>query len=152
MGPRLKASWAPRNGDQSSSPFGQFVHDRLPTTFYAADIDLVCYARVTKILRLFESKHPGQSLKPSQRQLLPMFAAWVEGSVRRQKIAVGSGVFVVWFDEDRETCSEVRQVAPTSATLLLGPPLAIGGIVEPGSELGQFIACRTPIPDLVEAT
>lgn len=143
----MPASWAPRDPDQSSSPLGQWVHDKLGKNFYAADVDLVCYAKSTKILRIFESKHPGQRLKPSQRDLLPMFASWVARSVSLDKLSPHSGVFVVWFDEERERVEQIRQVGPFG---VLSGPLEIGGELADDSPLGRFFSCRSGIPPIQE--
>ena len=87
---------AARRGDESSSVFGQFIHDQFPNEFYWLDIDGVIYKRTTKILRVVEHKPAsGRGLSSSQRTVLPILASMLGVSRSCRLLHPESGVFVV---------------------------------------------------------
>jgi len=63
-----------RGHHESSSTFGQFVHDNFEKDFWAGDIDQYQMRRTDKTLRVFEVKKPGGQLSSGQRELLPILA------------------------------------------------------------------------------
>jgi hypothetical protein len=63
-----------RQSWESSSAFGQHLHDDLPNDFYMMDIDAAIYARATGILRVIEHKPRGSGISPGQRTVLPLLA------------------------------------------------------------------------------
>jgi hypothetical protein len=60
---------------ESSSAFGQHLHDDLPNDFYMMDIDAAIYAHATGILRVIEHKSNGSGISQGQRVVLPKLAA-----------------------------------------------------------------------------
>lgn len=84
-----------RRAHESSSAYGQHIHDDYEQDFYWADVDGVIYKVDTGILRIIEHKPAGVGLRPSQRAILPMLAAAVEILVADQGLHPDSGVFVV---------------------------------------------------------
>lgn len=90
--------------DRYSSPLSEFCAEELPGDFHYLDGDEVLfrhsalpivYARETGILRILESKFPGEDLRRSQRETFPLLAAAIEKAVEASLLSDGSGVFVV---------------------------------------------------------
>lgn len=89
-----------KRSHESSSALGQHVHDTLPTTFYWMDVDGAVYKRATRILRIIEHKNRDQSVRGSQRQVLPLLAIAVQGLVDANVVSPESGVYVMWSEGD----------------------------------------------------
>jgi hypothetical protein len=87
-----------RQAHESSSRFGQWIHDEFGRTFYAADIDLVVFKKQTRILRVLEHKPTGGSLSEGQKRILSLAAIAVKVLALTRMIDSESGVFVVWAD------------------------------------------------------
>lgn len=81
--------------NESSSAYGQHIHDTYGNQFFWADIDGVIYKMATGIMRVVEHKPRGGTLRPSQSRILPMFAAAVDVLAVEEVINADSGVFVV---------------------------------------------------------
>lgn len=94
-----------RRINESGSPFGQWVHDELPRTFTAGDVDM--YVRVfyrhedgeAVLLRWIEHKGRGQKFELPQRKALADFASIIEHAINCPdaplRLDTGSGVYVV---------------------------------------------------------
>lgn len=94
-----------RRGNESGSPFGQWVHDELPRTFTVGDVDL--YVRrwyrdggeEVVLLRWIEHKSTGQKFEDAQQRALIDFDAIIRHAIDCPTSPValdkGSGVFVV---------------------------------------------------------
>lgn len=134
--------------DVSATRFGQFLHDHVGRDFDLVDIDWQCYSVETKILRIFEEKHPGQDWreKPSQRRALPRWAQMIEVAVRRGELARGSGVYVVWLDRQAVLVHALRRIridGAESGSLIATP--------QPVAALKDFFRCRKLLPEPDEA-
>lgn len=101
-----------RRSDESSSAFGQWIHDTFPNTFYHADVDSAIFKRATAILRVLEVKKHGQPLKPSQTAVLPILASGVAVHIAAGELDPVSGVFKVETDEPFDSGGRVAQVRP----------------------------------------
>jgi hypothetical protein len=109
--------------DFYTSYLSRYCAEHLPGDFHFLDGDEVLlrysaqpivYARATRILRLLESKFPGEEVRRSQRDLLPIFAEVIRVGVESEVLHERSGVFVIeadWKDEDPESF-EVNKVIP----------------------------------------
>jgi len=97
-----------RGINESSSAYGQHIHDDYPQDFYWADIDGVIFKVDTGVLRIIEHKPAGVGLRQSQRTILPMLAAAVEFLVRDEGLHSDSGVFVVNSDHPFDTAAVRR--------------------------------------------
>jgi hypothetical protein len=67
-----------RQRHESSSYFGQIIHNLLPAKFSFVDIDAALYRRSVRLLRFFEHKSPGQHHKYAQLELLQLLARTIE--------------------------------------------------------------------------
>lgn len=92
-----------RRGDESASPFGQWVHDALWRWFTSGDVDQYIrrhFPGEPTLLRWIEHKSPGQKFGPEQRQALADFDAVIRHAIEcpESPLAIrgGSGVFVVY--------------------------------------------------------
>lgn len=84
-----------RRNHESSSAYGQHIHDTYPTEFFWADVDGVIYKLASRIMRVVEHKPRGGTLRDSQRKILPMFAAALDVLAAEDVISEDSGVFFV---------------------------------------------------------
>lgn len=84
-----------RRSHESSSAYGQHIHDDHPKTFHWADIDGVIYKLDTGILRVVEHKPVGGFIRDSQRAILPLLAGCVDILVDQGVLHPESGVFIV---------------------------------------------------------
>lgn len=91
-----------RGPHESSSAFGQYVHDRLGNEMYWLDVDGVIYKKKTQILRIIEHKpHLGRP-SDSQKYVLPLIAKAVQLLSATGLIHKQSGVFYVFSDHPHE--------------------------------------------------
>lgn len=101
-----------RGPNESSSAFGQWVHDHVGRDMWWSDFDGVGYARRTHILRVFEHKAVGHALSPGQRTILPLIAMGVQSvaAARPDLIAPGSGVYQVNADPpyEQSTAAQIQ--------------------------------------------
>jgi hypothetical protein len=84
-----------RGLDESSSAYGQHIHDTYDNQFFWADIDGVIYKMATGIMRVVEHKPRGGTLRQSQTRILPMFASAVDILAAEEIVNADSGVFVI---------------------------------------------------------
>jgi hypothetical protein len=91
-----------RGKDESSSAYGQHVHEDHPKTFHWADVDGVLYKLDTGIMRIIEHKPIGQGISDSQRAILPLLAGCVDILVDQGVLHPESGVFIVNSDPPYE--------------------------------------------------
>lgn len=87
-----------RGPNESSSAFGQFIHDAFPNSFWWIDVDGMIYKKATRILRVIEHKPVGGQLRPSQQFLLPMIATCIRILIALRLVHEQSGVFLVRSD------------------------------------------------------
>ena len=80
---------------ESSSAFGQHLHDDCPATFDVGDLDAIIYKRRDRLLRIVERKKLGQGLSLSQQHIFPLLALAVDWLVRQKYLHPESGVFKV---------------------------------------------------------
>ncbi len=106
-----------------TSYLSRYCAEYLPGDFHYLDGDEVLlrysaqpivYARETRILRFLESKFPGEEVRRSQRDLLPIFAEVITQSVSTKLLAERSGVFVIEAQWPDPETFEVSKVVPSS--------------------------------------
>lgn len=87
-----------------TSPLSRFCAEELPGDFHFLDGDQVLFchhsqpivfARESGVLRVVESKLPGEEIRRSQRETLPMLAGALELGVESGLLATTSGVYVM---------------------------------------------------------
>jgi hypothetical protein len=124
-----------RDKDISHSEFGQYVHDKLPRTFYWSDTDGNSYKKATRILRVIEEKKPGQGLKKSQKCILPLFAEGIDYLISLRRVHEQSGVFIIHTEPPYDSaivsqiCSKKKSLALQLAKNVIGPmPIVIGKV------------------------
>lgn len=98
-----------RGKDESSSEFGQFVHDHISIEMFWLDVDGVSFKRKTSILRIIEHKPRRGSLSNGQREVLPLLAKALQLLAGTGLIHEQSGVFVVYSDHPHDT-ADVEQI------------------------------------------
>jgi hypothetical protein len=111
--------------DYYSSPLSAYCADVIEEVdFHYLDGDEVMfrhsalpmiYARETGILRILESKHPGEEIRRSQRETFPLLAAALQLATDAGVVRDGSGVFIVEGEYPFSDGALVRQVRPASA-------------------------------------
>jgi len=106
-----------RGANESSSAFGQHIHDDYGKEFYWADVDGVIYKMANKIMRVIEHKPLGAPVKPSQRSILPLLAIGIDTLVKVHYLNPQSGAFIVWSAPPFGTGSVARVRADTSYEL-----------------------------------
>lgn len=126
---RLLIHKGSRSPYESSSYFGQIVHNLCPKSFTAIDIDLAIYRRSIRLLRFIEHKSPGQHRKDAQRELLELLADVIDHlkscpqAQRQFRLHADSGSFLIEGDPH-----EGNQLGDSKITNLSkgynGPPLA----------------------------
>lgn len=84
-----------RGRHESSSAYGQHIHDDYPVEFDAIDLDLVIRKSTTKIVRLIEHKPDNRALSAAQERVLPLLAKGVDHLIVSGLVDRESGVFVV---------------------------------------------------------
>lgn len=84
-----------RGPGESSSAFGQFVHDKIGRVMYWADIDGAALRNKTKVLRIIEHKPPNGNPSESQKAILPLLAKAIQLLASTGLVHEQSGVFVV---------------------------------------------------------
>jgi hypothetical protein len=84
-----------RKGNESSSAYGQYIHENYGNDFDFMDLDGVIWKRTFKILRIIEHKPLGQMVKNSQRRILPIFSRFIALGVSAGFLHPQSGVFVI---------------------------------------------------------
>lgn len=99
-----------RGHHESSSAFGQFVHDKFGNDFWAGDIDQYQMRRTDKTFRILEVKKPGGKLSSGQRALLPILADGLAVSGPAHGYSE-TGVFVVEWAVGRRA-ARVTQFLP----------------------------------------
>jgi hypothetical protein len=87
-----------RGPHESSSAFGQFVHDRIGIEMYWADVDGTIYKKRTKALRVIEHKRSDEKLSNGQREILPLLAKGLQLLAATGLIHEQSGVYIVRSD------------------------------------------------------
>lgn len=136
-----------------SSHLSRFCAEQLPGDFHFMDLDEVLfrhsslpvvYARESGVLRAIESKLPGEQIRRSQRETLPLVAAGVGLLVKSGLLAQGSGAFVVegeppW--NDGAIVHTVRAAASPRDWSATGVRYAKSSTLT-FSELCTFIRCR----------
>lgn len=132
---------------ESSSALGQHVHDNFPTTFFYADIDAAILKRATGLLRIIEHKNPGQSIRPSQKALLPLLSIAVQGLIEAGLVHPESGVFTMWASSpfDVAAVQRVRPGADTTDWASID-----GAAVLPGRLLNNFLTGELLTTDMEE--
>jgi len=98
-----------RGSDESSSAFGQWIHDDLTREMFTPDIDTVVYKARTRILRVIEHKPRGMPLRRSQETVLPLLAKAIQLLAATRLVHPESGVFMVQADPPFES-ARVRQI------------------------------------------
>jgi hypothetical protein len=81
--------------DESSSAFGQFIHDETACVMFSADIDMVTYANGSKIMRVIEHKHVGRRLSGGQDTMLKILAQAIRVLIDVGQLGPQSGVFMI---------------------------------------------------------
>lgn len=87
-----------RRGHESTTEYGQHIHDDLPNHFFWSDLDMVVYRKSSRVLRVIEHKLPGGRLSPSQEAILPLLQLGVESLIERDLVATGSGAYIIESD------------------------------------------------------
>lgn len=108
-----------RGQHESSSAFGQHIHNDYRKTFFFFDIDGVIYKLASGILRVVEHKEPGKCLSRGQTSVLPILSFAVDQAIRSGWLHPESGVFVTSSAYPFEV-GDVRRVMPV-LQLRLGP-------------------------------
>lgn len=99
------------------------------------------HARSTCVLRIIESKHPGEEVRRSQREVLPLLARAIELAVKDGILAAGSGVFILEGTppyENGATVSRVNYSASRAAGLVIDGPHNYTQL-----QVNAFVSCRT---------
>ena len=85
-----------RGRHESSSAYGQHIHESYPIVFDAIDFDMAISKNMTRILRLVEHKASERPvLSPAQERILPILDKGISHAVIEGKLSPESGVFVV---------------------------------------------------------
>ena len=100
-----------RGMNESSSAFGQHIHDNYETTFWWIDIDGIIYKKTTHIFRVIENKSRDGNLRPSQKYILPLLATIIMMLIYLNILHKESGVFLVKSDKPFDT-GEIIQILP----------------------------------------
>lgn len=138
------------SADYYTSPLSKFCHEQLPGDFHYLDGDEillrysaqpVAYARETRVLRIFESKAPGEELRRSQREVFPILADAIKLAVDRGALGKGSGVFLIEGAEPYDHGALLSQVLPGIESRAAGIQF-LGPREVSRPELETFIRCR----------
>lgn len=91
-----------RGPHESSSAFGQFVHDKLRNEMYWLDVDGISYKKKTRMLRVIEHKPRHGNLSDGQKEVLPLLAKAIQILAATRLIHRDSGVFLVQSDHPHD--------------------------------------------------
>lgn len=106
-----------RSPNESSSSFGQFIHDSFPNDFFRCDDDEAThYKLATKIWRDIEHKFDGQVRSRGQVVTMQKRALAIRELIALHLVHPDSGSFVVWSDPPFASGS-VSKVDPTNGSL-----------------------------------
>jgi hypothetical protein len=75
--------------------FNLWVNDACSHEMYFMDGDGIAYRRHNRTLRLFEYKHPGETLSKGEGCILPIFSALIRLGVKSGRLSSGSGAYVI---------------------------------------------------------
>lgn len=106
-----------------SSQLSRFCAEELEGDFHFLDGDEVIYrhsalpivyARETGILRVIECKRPGEDVRRSQRETLPLLAAGIESLIENSLLDSRSGVFILEGEYPWADGAQVSRIMPHS--------------------------------------
>ena len=101
-----------RGLNESSSGFGQHIHDEYPCIFDVCDTDMIVHKSQYRLLRWIEQKPVDQDVRPSQRRILPFFAMMIKLLANQfRKLDPQSGVFIVWSNPPYSVASIAQVLA-----------------------------------------
>lgn len=129
--------------DESTSGYGQYIHDNYGNTFYWMDGDGILFKKRNRMLRFIEHKEFRQQLRPSQETILPILATLIQMLVMVRVIHEQSGVFVVYSDPPYVDAITVRQIQP-QWTLEFDAPITLDGVEKMHFETGEEINVNSP--------
>lgn len=133
-----------------TSALSKFCDEQLPGDFHLLDGDEVLlryssqsisYAKATAILRVIESKAPGEELRRSQRDVFPLLASAIRFAVEHGILADGSGVFILEGEPPYSDGALVSQVLPASKSRAVGIDF-LGPKRLSEYQVHRFIRCR----------
>lgn len=88
-----------RGRDESSSAWGQHIHNDYPRNFNLVDIDGVIHKRKTKVFRIIEVKKYDQSLHDSQIVIFKILSECVDTAIKSGTLHPCSGIFKLEIEE-----------------------------------------------------
>jgi hypothetical protein len=94
-----------RGPHESSSAFGQYVHDHIDKGVYWADVDGVIYKVGTRVLRVIEHKTRSGNLSKGQEAILPLLGMGIRSLAANELVHPQSGVYVVQSSPPFDTAS-----------------------------------------------
>jgi len=108
-----------RGWRESSSAYGQHMHDDRSHNHYFMDLDGVIYKRETRILRIIECKKPGQSLKKSEETVFNFLCHIMKYAMSGNKswLHPESGVYVVHASEPFDVANVTNYMTGESLEL-----------------------------------
>lgn len=109
-----------RGPHESSSGYGQHIHEHPDKEFYFIDLDGVTLKVRDGLIRIVENKRSDEHLSNSQRSIMPLLADGVKSLVESGRVNNQSGVFLVRSDPPYES-ADVRQFGG-GLRALLDPP------------------------------
>lgn len=136
-----------------SSPLSQYCAEHLPGDFHFLDGDEVLfshhsqpivYARESGVLRIIESKAPGEDIRRSQRETLPMLAGALDLAVESGLLATTSGVYVLEGEppySSGATVSKVRGATAPGDWSAVGIRYVVQRPLDE-SQVQMFLRCR----------
>lgn len=129
--------WEPRGPDESTSSFGQWIHDKLPNTFWLVDDDIrpnhwSIRKLKSRIYREIEHKWRGQPVKPSEQDVMVLRAIGIQHLIAEGYISPFSGAFVFWSDAPFISAVAEKVAADGS----YGLPIRLHG-----EQVKQFVGC-----------
>lgn len=125
-----------RGNGESSSAYGQHIHDDHENSFFWADVDGVIYKFATRIMRIIEHKPVDGSLSKSQRTILPLLAAALDVLVAEDVLDPDSGVFLVQSDPPYDTARVRRYRRDADGTWI--PGTSTDAVELTGEDLRHF--------------
>lgn len=99
----------------------------------------IVYARESGILRVVESKAPGEEIRRSQRDTLPLVAGCIQKGIEEGIVADRSGVFIVTGQFPYDTGAKIARLRPSPRTAGLQYDAAVDVSRE---QLVKFMRCR----------
>lgn len=97
-----------RGKHESSSAFGQHVHNHVPDDLYYADIDGAVFKVDTRVLRIIEHKPSHGELSSGQKAILPLLGLGIRSLAANELVHPQSGVYVVHSEPPFGTASVQR--------------------------------------------